>query len=250
MANINPIRWDAQGVPHSILFRDKYFCTQNGLEEYRYILKEGNCLAQRFAALDPSINGTFVVGETGFGTGLSFCTLWDLWENYAPASWSLHFISVELYPLSNTELDRALSAWPALEKYRQLLSAQYAPLPDVKQDIYFQKNRVRLTIVFADVVDALEKVYKQNLVPQKADAWLLNGFSPFANPRMWVPEVFKVMACLSKTGTTFSTFTVAGAVRRGLEEAGFKVEKFSGYGTKKHMLRGIFQGSHFFANQP
>ncbi len=240
MTNINPIRWDACGVPHSILFRDKYFCTQNGLEEYRYILKEGNHLPKRFAALDPSANGNFVVGETGFGTGLSFCALWDLWENCAPASWSLHFFSVELYPLSNFELNYALSAWPALQKYRELLGAQYAPLPDGTLDIYFQKNRVRLTIVFADVVDALERVSRQNLVPQKADAWLLNGFSPFANPRMWELDVFKGMARLSKNRTTFSTFTVAGAVRRRLQEAGFAVEKFPGYGTKKQMLRGVF----------
>ncbi len=237
---VNPIRWDAQGVPHSVAFRDKYFCTQNGLEEYRYILKEGNRLMERFIALDPSINGHFVVGETGFGTGLSFCALWELWQKHAPASWTLHFISIELYPLSNAELDRALSAWPLLEKYRHLLSAQYQPLSNGVGNFYFEDNRVRLTIVFEDVIDALEKIYKQNILKQKVDAWLLNGFSPFANPRMWVPDVFKGMARLSKTATTFSTFTVAGAVRRGLEEAGFSVQKFPGYGTKKHMLRGIF----------
>lgn len=238
--NANPIRWDAKGVPHSIVFRDKYFCTQNGLEEYRYILKEGNSLKERFLALDPSQEGTFVVGETGFGTGLSFCALWELWENCAPVSWSLHFISVELYPLSKTELDRALSVWPALEKYRALLSAQYAPLSDAIRDFYFENKRVRLTIAFEDVVDALKKVYQQNILKHKVDAWLLNGFSPFANPRMWELDVFKGMARLSKKGTTFSTFTVAGAVRRRLQEAGFAVEKFPGYGIKKQMLRGRF----------
>lgn len=242
MPDINPIRWDTQGVPHSIVFRDKYFCTQNGLEEYRYILKEGSRLAERFAALDPSVKGTFVVGETGFGTGLNFCTLWELWENCAPASWSLHYLSVELYPLSNAELDRALCAWRDMEKYRHLLTAQYQPLANQLADLYFQDNRVRLTIVFEDVVDALEKIYQQNIAEQKVDAWLLNGFSPFANPRMWVLDVFKAMARLSKSGTTFSTFTVAGAVRRGLEEAGFSVQKFPGYGTKKQMLRGSFHG--------
>ncbi len=242
MENINSIRWDAQGVPHSVLFRDKYFCTQNGLEEYRYILKEGSHLSERFAALDSCQNGIFVVGETGFGTGLNFCALWELWEEYAPPSWTLRFISVELYPLSSVDLDRALCAWPALEKYRQLLSAQYQPLPGEVQDFYFQNDRVRLTVLFEDVVDALKRLAQENRVVSKVDAWLLNGFSPFANPRMWVPDVFSGMARLSKTGTTFSTFTVAGAVRRGLETAGFSVQKFPGYGTKKHMLRGSFQG--------
>ncbi len=242
MTNINPIRWDTQGVPHSIVFRDKYFCTQNGLEEYRYILKEGSRLPERFAALDPSVKGTFVVGETGFGTGLNFCTLWQLWENCAPASWNLHYLSVELYALSTAEVDRALGAWKDMEKYRHLLRTQYQPLANELGDFYFQDNRVRLTIVFEDVVDALEKIFQQNIVEQKVDAWLLNGFSPFANPRMWEQDVFKGMARLSKAGTTFSTFTVAGAVRRGLEDAGFSVQKFPGYGTKKQMLRGSFHG--------
>lgn len=241
IAPISPIRWDAKGVPHSIEFRDKYFCTQNGYEEYRHILIYGSDFPQRFAQLDPTQNGTFRVIETGFGTGLSFCCLWQLWQQYAPASWTLHFISIELYPLSSADLDRALSVWPHLAQYRQMLSHQYQPLSAGIRDFDFPTAKTRLTIVFADVVDALATILKQGIAETGADGWLLNGFSPFANPRMWVPDVFEGMARLSQAGTTFSTFTVAGAVRRGLETAGFAVEKFSGYGTKKEMLRGTFQ---------
>ncbi|MCC6758045.1 MAG: tRNA (5-methylaminomethyl-2-thiouridine)(34)-methyltransferase MnmD [Candidatus Omnitrophica bacterium] len=234
----NEIRWDDKGVPHSIHFRDKYFCTQNGYEEYKHISGHGNGLEKRFAELDPSENGTFTVIETGFGTGMCFCCIWELWDQFAPKSWNLHFISVELYPLSNTDLDRALSVWPPLAEYRKLLSAQYQPHKNGIHDLHFKEQRVRLTIVFEDVVEALTKIRQQNVAPQKADAWLLNGFSPFANPQMWTQEVFDGMAKLSKPGTTLSTFTVAGHVRRGLEAAGFKLEKIPGYGTKKQMLRG------------
>jgi tRNA 5-methylaminomethyl-2-thiouridine biosynthesis bifunctional protein len=243
MTPVSPIRWDAKGVPHSIEFRDKYFCTQNGYEEYRHILIYGSDFPQRFAQLDPTQKGTFRIIETGFGTGMSFCCLWQLWEQYAPASWTLHFISIELYPLSQIDLDRALSVWLPLAKYRQLLASQYQPSSQGIRDFDFPENRAHLTIVFADVVDALAIILKQGIAAPQTDGWLLNGFSPFANPRMWVSDVFAGMARLSQMGTTFSTFTVAGVVRRGLETAGFTVKKFAGYGTKKEMLRGTFQSA-------
>ena len=232
------IRWDHHGVPHSIEFRDKYFCTQNGYEESHHLSAEGNDFQQRFEKLDSQEAGRFVIIETGFGTGLSFCCIWELWDQYAPQSWTLHFISVELYPLSTVDLKRALSVWPRLSKYCELLSKHYQPSSEGIKDFYLDGRRIHLTIVFADVVDALKMIRRENIAPNGADAWLLNGFSPFANPRMWAPEVFQGMILLSKTGTTLSTFTVAGAVRRGLEAVGFVVEKFPGYGTKKHMLRG------------
>jgi tRNA 5-methylaminomethyl-2-thiouridine biosynthesis bifunctional protein len=238
-STFNPIRWDAQGVPHSVEFRDKYFCTQNGYEENHYISTQGNNLQQRFSKLDPNYKGTFVIIETGFGTGLSFCCIWELWEQYAPLSWSLHFISSELYPLTVKDIDRALSVWPCLSKYRQALNAQYQPIPGGIQHLYFNDRQIHLKVFFTDVVDALKEIHRRGLAGA-ADAWLLNGFSPFANPRMWSPEVFKTMAPLSKQGTTLSTFTVAGTVRRGLEAEGFIVEKIPGYGTKKQMLKGLF----------
>lgn len=234
----NSIRWDDKGVPHSIHFRDKYFCTQNGYEEYHHVSSAGNHLPERFAQLDPSAPGTFTIMETGFGTGLCFCTMWQIWDRFAPKSWELHFVSLELYPLSNDDLDRALSFWPPVEEYRKFLITQYQPYADGTRHFSFPDRRVRLTIVFEDVIVALKKIYDENVAPQKADAWLLNGFSPFANPGMWTPEVFAGMAKLSKPGTTLSTFTVAGHVRRGLEAAGFKVERTPGYGTKKQMLKG------------
>jgi tRNA U34 5-methylaminomethyl-2-thiouridine-forming methyltransferase MnmC len=37
---------------------------------------------------------------------------------------------------------------------------------------------------------------------------------------------------------TFATYTAAGFVRRGLQAAGFQVERAKGYGFKRHMTRG------------
>ena len=61
-----------------------------------------------------------------------------------------------------------------------------------------------------------------------ADAWFLDGFSPALNPSMWSPGVLRLVRRRSAPGARLATFTVAGAVRRGLAEQGFVVEKRPG----------------------
>src|SRR5690606_9194499 len=72
------------------------------------------------------------------------------------------------------------------------------------------------------------------------DAWFLDGFAPAKNPGMWTPQLFRSIARLSKSGSTFATFTSAGLVKRGLRDVGFRVEKVPGHGSKRAMLRGEF----------
>ena len=72
------------------------------------------------------------------------------------------------------------------------------------------------------------------------DAWFLDGFAPSKNPDMWTDALFSQMARLSKTGTTFGTFTAAGIVKRGLAGVGFTIKKRNGFGRKRDMLTGVF----------
>ena len=235
------IRWDEHGNPHSTVYNDKYFCKYNGYEEALYVCCEGNALRKRFSELDPGVKGTFTIIETGFGTGLDFCTVWQLWHETAPRSWMLHFLSVELFPISADQIKRALELWPALSRFKDELAACYKVLPGGIEDLYFDEKAVRLTIVFDDVVQALKRIKENDLAPAGADVWLLDGFAPSKNPRMWSDEVFEVMAPLSRQGTTLSTFTVAGHVRRGLEANGFLVQRVPGYGKKNKILTGEYR---------
>lgn len=73
---------------------------------------------------------------------------------------------------------------------------------------------------------------------QQVDAWFLDGFAPAKNPDMWTPELFGAMARLARPGGTLATFTSAGFVRRGLQEAGFTMQKHKGFGRKREMLIG------------
>nr|VXZ82064.1 tRNA 5-methylaminomethyl-2-thiouridine biosynthesis bifunctional protein MnmC [Klebsiella pneumoniae] len=55
---------------------------------------------------------------------------------------------------------------------------------------------------------------------------------------MWTQDLFSAMARLARPGGTLATFTSAGFVRRGLQEAGFTMRKSKGFGRKREMLTG------------
>jgi tRNA U34 5-methylaminomethyl-2-thiouridine-forming methyltransferase MnmC len=73
----------------------------------------------------------------------------------------------------------------------------------------------------------------------RADAWFLDGFSPAKNPELWGDDLLVDVARHTAPGGTFATYTAAGFVRRGLQAAGFQVERCAGFGRKRHMSRGI-----------
>jgi tRNA 5-methylaminomethyl-2-thiouridine biosynthesis bifunctional protein len=234
------IRWDEKGVPYGTAFDDHYFCVDNGYEEAVHVGILGNALPERFKELDPDRPGIFTIIEIGFGTGLDFCCAWEAWDAFAPASWKLAFVSLELYPVRAEDLGRALGTWPRLAKYREALLGQYAPSPGEVQKMSFSDGRVNLTVVFDEVVSALKKIREGGLAPNGADAWFLDGFGPSKNPDMWREDVFVEVASLSRLGTTFSTFTAAGQVRRFLIKNGFVVQKVPAHGKKRQMLTGRY----------
>ena len=82
--------WDDQGRPRSRVFDDVYFSSESGLDETRHVFIEQNRLGQRFAAL--ADGERFVIGETGFGTGLNFLCAWQLFQQQAPTGARLHFV--------------------------------------------------------------------------------------------------------------------------------------------------------------
>ena len=57
--------------------------------------------------------------------------------------------------------------------------------------------------------------------------------------RFWFFAAFVMMLAARQPGGSFATYMAAGFVRRGLQAAGFQVERVAGYGHKRHMSRGI-----------
>ncbi len=228
------IDWDDQGRPHSRVFDDVYFSDKSGLEETRYVFIEQNALRERFAALP--VNGQLVIGETGFGTGLNFLCAWQLFEQTAHPDARLHFISVEKYPLTREDLQRALALWPELATWSEQLLAAYFAIHPGFQHLSMANGRVTLTLLIGDVLEQLPQL------DARVDAWFLDGFAPAKNPEMWTPELFAQLARLAAPGSTISTFTSTGWVRRALNDAGFKMRRTPGIGHKWEILRGSFIG--------
>ncbi|MCF5745891.1 MULTISPECIES: bifunctional tRNA (5-methylaminomethyl-2-thiouridine)(34)-methyltransferase MnmD/FAD-dependent 5-carboxymethylaminomethyl-2-thiouridine(34) oxidoreductase MnmC [Pseudomonas syringae group] len=226
------IDWDEHGNPRSRDFSDVYFSTESGLDETRHVFLVQNDLRRRFAELPAG--GRMVIGETGFGTGLNFLCTWQLFDECAPADARLHFVSVEKYPLSRADLQRALALWPELSSVAQPLLEQYVAIHEGFQRLVFDGGRVTLTLLIGDALQMLPQLDGQ------IDAWFLDGFAPAKNPEMWTPELFAELAQLSAPATTIGTFTSTGWVRRSLNAAGFKMKRVPGIGHKWEVLRGAF----------
>ena len=216
------------GTPRNISHDDVYFSAMDGLAETQHVFLHANGLPARFAGSE-----RFTIAETGFGTGLNFLAAWHAWEE-AGAPGELIFISVEQSPLTAEQMRAALTPQPVDAQKRDWL-IENIPL----RIPGWHRMRCGKVHVILGYGDALT-LYKQ--LGASVDAWFLDGFAPAKNPDMWQPELFAEMARLSGKGCTLATFTAAGAVRRGLAEVGFTIEKTKGFGYKRDMVCGSFSG--------
>ena len=226
-------------TPVSEQFDDVYFSRDCGIDETRYVFLQHNHLEERWS--NPLLN-QFTIGETGFGTGLNFFCAADFWRRKKQSGAldeqaHLHFLSVEKYPLSREDMQHACSQWPQFQWLGDVLVKQYPALVSGFHRLHFTAANITLTLVFDDAITGFSTM--DGLV----DAWFLDGFAPAKNPGMWQPELFQHIGRLSHSQTTVSTFTAAGIVKRGLQAAGFAIEKVAGFGRKRDMLRGRIQNT-------
>ncbi|MCK0746307.1 bifunctional tRNA (5-methylaminomethyl-2-thiouridine)(34)-methyltransferase MnmD/FAD-dependent 5-carboxymethylaminomethyl-2-thiouridine(34) oxidoreductase MnmC [Chromohalobacter nigrandesensis] len=226
------LEWRADDIgdaPYSSVHDDVYFSRHDGRAETTHVFIDGNRLPERFAAWRET--RPFVIGETGFGTGLNMLCAWMCFERHAPVEARLHLVSTEKYPLPRDALARALAIWPDLTAHARPLIDQWPePLSGVHR--LWLSERVTLDLHFGDAAERLSRL------DGRVDAWFLDGFSPANNPDMWQAALYEAMATVSRPGASFATFTCAGVVKRGLRAAGFAWRKAPGYGRKREMLCG------------
>ncbi|MDF3126357.1 bifunctional tRNA (5-methylaminomethyl-2-thiouridine)(34)-methyltransferase MnmD/FAD-dependent 5-carboxymethylaminomethyl-2-thiouridine(34) oxidoreductase MnmC [Rheinheimera sp. 1928-s] len=226
------VHYNDAGTPVSDLFGDIYFSDNGGLDETDYVFLHKNQLPERWFTHSRAF---FHIAETGFGTGLNFLLTWLRFRQYKAQSTicqRLYFSSFEKYPLSKADLTKALATWPQLAELTTLLIQSYPVALPGPHRMIFDDGSVVLDLWLGDVNELLPQVPEQN----KVDAWFLDGFAPSKNPDMWQQNLFNQMFRLSHSGTTASTFTCAGFVRRGLNDAGFSAKKTKGHGQKREML--------------
>ncbi len=214
------LKWKDSGVPVSTRFDDPYFSLENGLDETRHVFLKGNDLPGRFKA-------GFHIAELGFGTGLNMLAALLEWQQSGIGG-KLQFTSFEAFPMQVDEIARALDMFPEAR-------AVAGPLLDswAQGATRFETADICAEIILGDARTTLPKWGGQ------ADAWFLDGFAPVKNPELWDPALMEQVFLHTAPGGSAATYTAAGHVRRGLESAGFHVERITGFGRKRHMTRAL-----------
>lgn len=210
------IEWRDGELPVSTRFDDPYFSLQGGLAETSHVFLAGNDLPARF-------HDGFHIAELGFGTGLNLLATLHLWRDTGQTG-RLHFTTFEAYPMTAADMLRAQSAFPQLAP----LVAELAPFWSSAPHRFSLKD-LEFTMIQGDARQTLSRWHG------RADAWFLDGFSPAKNPQMWQEDLLLDVAKNTVANGTAATYTAAGFVRRGLQAAGFDVERKPGYGRKRHM---------------
>lgn len=220
-------------------YDDRYFDVVNAIEEARLIFFQGSGLMDILSVMGPG--RSFTIGETGFGAGRLLIALIDHLETGGITDISITYNSVELHPVTSGRMASILEGFrlrvgPLID----LLVREYGRLDTSRTGWH----RMQLTRPFGRLTvnlwigEALDMV---RALDGPCNTWFLDGHGPKKNPSIWRPELLKAIGEKTETGGTCATFTVAGAVRRGLTAAGFRVEQRPGFGGKKSVLRGTKQ---------
>ena len=234
------------GMPVSSAFDDVYFSREGGVAETAHVFLQGNGLPERWHHNADGVEylrvvqgqrprpQPFTIAELGFGTGLNFLVTMKAFRAHAHPTARLYYIAIEKFPFTPEQLSALLAQQPELAaEAAELLAAYPLRLPGLHR-MHF--GNVMLTLCFGDVGAMLEEMQAP------IHAWYLDGFSPAKNPEMWGEALYRQMQRLSVAGTSFATFTAASYVRRGLEAVGFSVKKTAGFGRKREMSVGVFEG--------
>ncbi len=234
--------FNEHGTPMSSEFSDVYYSNDGGATETSYVFIDGNRLLERWKNWDKS---HFCIAETGFGTGLNFFCVAEAFlqftqENPDHPLKYLHFLSTEKYPVTKEDMLKIYESWqghsPAIKSLMKTWIDQYPELVAIAHRRKLHPQ-ICLDVHYKDAVEAFCDIHRMN--EGQINAWFLDGFAPSKNSSLWTPPLFELMAKLSNKDTTFATFTAAGAVKRGLQSAGFSVKKRKGFGKKRDMLVGV-----------
>lgn len=163
--------------------------------------------------------------EMGFGTGLN--TLLTQIEA-AKEQLSIHYTSLELYPISETEAG-------LLNYAEQLHQPGLQPVFDQLHSCPWNEEVV---------MNPSFTLQKRNSSPTELavtttfDIIFYDAFAPQAQPELWTQEVFERLHQSLLPGGILVTYCSKGDVRRAMMAAGFTIEKIPGPPGKREMVRG------------
>ena len=174
----------------------------------------------------------WTMAELGTGTGCSLACLVAAFERHATPDQRLHYVGFENDP---TMLDwwrdpanRTLIPPSERAALEAILARPLRSTQGVSRWRLLD-GRATVTLVLGDAAGWLPNF------SFLADAWFLDAYEPAVETLLWSREVLGHVARLTRAAGTASTFSAAGAVRTGLDAAGFDVQRVAGFDTKRHM---------------
>ena len=221
-------RRTADGVDtlYSSQYDQTYHSTFGALVEAEQVFLSGAGVKERLAAQKPTR-----VLEIGFGTGLNFfLTAHHSRHNQT----RLHYVALEQHLLPVEWLARLNHSLqlPEAANLRRMFIAWRSGLPHPCPPGSYHwpaDETLRLDLVIGDAT--------QVAIPNHAyHAIYLDAFSPDANPELWTVDFFARLVEVLAPGGRLATYSVKGAVRRGLQGVGFQVQKVPGPPGKREIL--------------
>lgn len=162
--------------------------------------------------------------EMGFGTGLN--ALLSLLQR---KDRTVHYTGLEAIPVA-PEIASALNypdklGEPALKTpFMALHEAPWEETIMISPGFSLVKHQARVEVFQSE--EGFDLIY-------------FDAFAPNAQPELWAEDIMCRMYQLMRPGGIFVTYSAKSSVRRGLQSAGFIVEKLPGPPGKREMLRAV-----------
>ena len=186
-------------------------------EAYHVFIKNGLRLFE---------NRALNILEIGFGTGLNAIITAIEAEKQ---NLTVNYTGIEAYPVS---LDEALE----MNYLKSLNALEKTPIFEKMHQIPFAKeiklldnfNLEKRNIFFDQIEDiaAFDLIY-------------YDAFGFRVQPELWTTEIFPKMFVALKDKGVLVTYAARGAVKRSMQEVGFRVEKLAGPPGKREMMRAF-----------
>ncbi|MGB1360980.1 MAG: tRNA (5-methylaminomethyl-2-thiouridine)(34)-methyltransferase MnmD [Alphaproteobacteria bacterium] len=207
---------DDNGNIRSNDFNDVYFMPEKGIDESKYVFIEPSNFTDK-----PT-----TVLEFGFGTGLNFLLTLDKFKRNLN---NLHFISIEKHPVLKSDLEKIYKFLP--DYLQNLCTELLNNYPDIIQGKHqLNISGAKLTLHFDEINDCITSI-NDNI-----DCIYLDGFAPNKNSAMWGENLFNHCYKILNNNGMVNTFSASSIVAKGLESAGFFVNKRDGFGNKRECL--------------
>ncbi len=177
--------------------------------------------------------------EIGFGTGLNALLTLEAAEQ---EKHKVRYTGIELYPLSWKEIK--LLNYSDNPLFEQMHNVPWNVETDITAYFSLKKIQADVNLLFGvkdratkDLSDTKETIETPILSP-KFDVVYFDAFAPEKQPEMWSEQLLRSIYTSMKEGGILTTYCAKGAVRRMLQNIGFKTERLPGPpGGKREILR-------------